>query len=398
LALPGPLLGLRGVGRGRALAAFGLGLTGAVLPLFVYFAFHGVLGVMLHSGLVRPFVGYLPTSGISPLVPLAWWELGGLAGPVAFPYMPEPLWRLLQFQRLPGPSLYPVYWFAVELFVRLLYGSLVVAGVAAGVHWLRGRRSASPDPVLPAFAGLAFAVVLSAFPRADYPHVISVYPLVGLLLVALWERSLGRSRLLPGPRTAAYLETAAVVVLLAGVGALTTRSHSYFTYPLELERASLRIDPTHDYVESVVRFIDDEVGEGESLFVFGHEAQYYFLTDRYYPWRFVQLYPGQTGAGGGSELVEVLEGSPPRVIIRGTRGIPGVPALKSDAPLLDRWVKAHYLGDPRAFQRYLPPSGWPHHVLIRLLAPRDPEALLGARQEAAGSGASQRRNSRAAPR
>jgi hypothetical protein len=397
LLLPGPLLGGHGSGRWRGLGAFGAGLMALVLPVLGYFALHGVLGSMLYSGLVRPFVGYLPTSGISPLVPLAWWEIGALAGPVAFPYMPEPLWRLLQFQRLPGPSLYPVYWLAVELFVRLLYSSLAVAGVAVGVHWLRGRRSGKRDPVLMAFAGLAAAVVLSAFPRADYPHVISVYPLVGLLLLVFWERSLGRSRLLPGPRMAAWIEATALVVVLTGVGALTARSHSYFTHPLELERASLLIDPTHDYVESVVRFIDDEVAEGEPIFVFGHEAQYYFLTDRYHPWRFVQLYPGQTGDDGGSELVETLEEMPPRVIIRGTRGIPGVPALESDAPVLDRWVKAHYLGEPRAFQRYPPPSGWPHHVLIRLLAPRDP-SFVGARQAAGESRASQSRNRRAAPR
>jgi hypothetical protein len=354
--------------RMRELAAFGVGAAAPVLLMAGYFAAQGVLPQMVESGLVRPLSSYLPTSGISGLAPLRWWELGGLQDVGSFPYWVEPYWRMLKFERLPGKSLYPLYWLGGEVFARVLYSSVLVAFAAVAVHRLRtvGGGGAPRDRGLHASAALAFAVVLSAAPRLDLPHVISVYPLVLVLLFCLWERFVRGLRLgLAAPR----LETAAVLLLVFGTAILTGIHHSHLSYRLKLERADLRIDPFDAYTESVVRFISDELGSDDRLFVLGHDAHYYFLSGRFHPWRFVQLYPGQEGADGGRELVEILEREPPKLIVTGTLRIPGVPSLSDYAPQLDRWVASRYELDPRAAQRYPPPAGWPRS-LVTVLRPR----------------------------
>ena len=62
----------------RELGAFAAGFAAVVVPMFGFFASHGVLGAMLHSGFVRPLTGYLPLSGISAAYMLEWWNFGAL--------------------------------------------------------------------------------------------------------------------------------------------------------------------------------------------------------------------------------------------------------------------------------------------------------------------------------
>jgi hypothetical protein len=174
---------------------------------------------------------------------------------------------------------------------------------------------------------------------------------------------------------AVRIEAAAVLLLVVGAAILTGIHHSHLSYRLKLERADLRIDPFDAYTESVVRFISDELRSDDRLFVLGHDAQYYFLSGRFHPWRFVQLYPGQEGGDGGRELAELLEREPPALIVTGTLRIPGVPTLSEYAPELDRWVAGRYEFDPRAAQRYPPPAGWPRS-LVTVLRPRRSPAPL----------------------
>lgn len=363
----------RSPARMRELAAFGVGAAAPVLLMLGYFAAQGVLPEMVGSGLVRPLSTYLPTSGISGLAPLRWWELGELQDLSAFPYWVEPYWRMLTFQRLPGESLYPLYWLAGEVFARVLYTSVLVAFVAAGVHRFRtvGDGRAPRDRRLHAFAALAFAVVLSAAPRLDLPHVISVYPLVLVLLFCLWERLVRADRGFRLGLAAVRIETTSVLLLVVGAAILTGIHHSHLSYRLTLERADLRIDPVDAYTESVVRFISDELESDDRLFVLGHDAQYYFLSGRFYPWPFVQLYPGQEGGDGGRELAELLQREPPKLVVTGTLRIPGVPLLSAYAPHLDRYVRSRYVFDPRAAERYPPPPGRPLS-LVAVLRPRSP--------------------------
>ena len=177
-------------------------LAGFVLsvgPALAYFAAHGLLGDMLHGGLVRPFTGYLPTAAVPFSVPLEWWKLGALEGEPAQPYFPLHYTEMIYFDLLPWPGWKHGWWLVGEVFSRLLYTSVPVAFALLAWLWFRARRQpAASDREREArrrcfaFGLLAFAVTASAFPRADFPHIINVYPVVLLLLFAVSSpRSLG---------------------------------------------------------------------------------------------------------------------------------------------------------------------------------------------------------------
>jgi hypothetical protein len=340
--------------RGRDLGALVVGSAAVLLPALAYFAAQGLLPRLLASGLLRPFTGYLPTSAVSFLTPLAWWEWGALRDMPAFAYFPGAYWTLLAREWLPGAALYPVYWGAGELLSRLLYTSVPLLLVSA---WVRTRRAGSiaRDGRVRAAGLLAFAALLSAFPRADFFHLVSVYPLLLLLGFALLPESPdgGRAPFAPGTRRLA----AAVALALALCGALAVVFQSQFRHRIRLPRGELAVDAPMAWLEPIVRYLDQQIPPGEPLFVYGHEAYYYFLADRYSPWPFAQLYPGQQGADGGRELVERLERDAPRRIVRGILNWPALPALPGYAPRLDAWVRAHYEPDPELARRFPLPAG-----------------------------------------
>ncbi len=98
--------------------------------------------------------------------------------------------------------------------------------------------------------------------------------------------------------------------------------------------------------------------------MYGHEAHVYFLTDRYNDWPFAQLYPGQTGPGGGEAVVAVLERDRPRIVYRGLGGWPGTPGLATYLPALERYVRQEFRRLPRLFEHNPPPAGEPPHPAV----------------------------------
>jgi hypothetical protein len=244
---------------------------------------------------------------------------------------------------LPGAALYPAYWSAGELFARLFYTSVPAVFIVA---WLRTRRPGSDARVgrVRAMALLAFAGLLSAFPRADYFHLVSVYPLLLLLGFALSNASMRRLAV-------------GVALALTLAGGLAVVFQQQFRYRIELPRGSFAVHPPTAWLEPIVKYLDDELAPGEPLFVYGHEAFYYFLADRYSAWPFAQLYPGQEGGDGGQALVELLERDPPRLIVRGMLNWPALPVLPRYAPRLHAFLSANYEPDPGLAKRYAPPGG-----------------------------------------
>jgi hypothetical protein len=312
------------------------------------------------SGLLRPFLQYLPTSGISFAEPLAWWRLGELRDAAGFPFSVGPYWSMLMNGVLPGESWYPVYWTAGEIFVRVLYTSVLVAFFAVLWRWgraVRAGRISPHDRKLFAYSCLALAVFLSAFPRADLFHVMSVYPVVFLLLFAL-RRSTAEEVDDPGSRAPApWLSACAVSLLLLVTASLAVTQNARMTYRMQTKRADLYIDPSHSWIETMVKYVEEIRPPRDLMFVYGHEAYYYFLTGRYYPWPFVQVYPGQVGGDRGMPLARVLRRNPPDFIIRGLMEWPGVPKISSYARALDFWVMVRYEADADFFERHPPPSG-----------------------------------------
>ena len=333
--------------RGRELGAFALGVGLPVAAMALYFGAHGLLGQMLYSGLIRPFSGYLPTSGISFALPLRWWELGELRNMPAFPYFVSPYWVMLTRGELPA---WTGLWLLGEIFARAFYTAVpAVFGVAA----LRGFRGHSTGGEgarrRVEIALFALAALLSAFPRADFYHIASVSPLV--LLVAFGLAPTGPSRL------RRRIETAAVVVATAASFGFLVHYDAQLGHRFTLDRADLWISPKAAWLESIVDYLRDELEPGEDLFVYGSEAYYYFLADRYHDWPFCQLYPGQAGGDGGRALAGELSRNPPVAVVRGVIDWPGLPSLASHTRILATHLRGRYARDDALFQRYPPAAG-----------------------------------------
>jgi hypothetical protein len=152
--------------------------------------------------------------------------------------------------------------------------------------------------------------------------------------------------------------------------ALTHRSA--LTHHIELPRADVWVDPADAWMQPVIEVISEELAEGERLFVYGHESHFYFLTGRFYPWPFSQLYPGQAGGDGGQALARLLVEKPPKLVIEGVRGWPGLPAIRSYAPAVGAQISARFRRDATFFERHpVPGDGLlPPDWAVRILRPR----------------------------
>jgi len=366
----------------RSCTAFGIGVALPVGFMTAYFASHGVGGAMLESGLLGPFTGYMPASSIGFDEPLRWWELGSLRGTPGNPYFSGPFLLAMSGKLLPAENLYSAYWMAAEVATRALYTSIPLA--FGWVLFSAGRAiSLGLSPALPAaslwFAGMAATVMASAWPRFDFYHVISVYPVVLLLLFERFATLRGAGSETSHAGDAGVLEgggqrskggahwfaRGALVLLLVLTGSVSVLHQATHRHHLELERADLYISPFSGWVESIVSLARAELEPGDPLFVYGHEAAFYFLAERFSTWRFAQLYPGQVGAGRGSELAEYLSANPPELIVR---GLAGTPPLDSYTPELLSWVLEHYAVDGAVFESYPPPVDYtPPRWLVAVL-------------------------------
>ncbi len=348
--------GSGGPATARSIALGFAGFAAAVLPGVAWFAWHGVLVEGLYSGLVRPFTDYVGTSGIAYGRALRWWELGSLEGPSGFSYFPESVWTLIRRELLPGgASLSSFYWLVGELFVRGVYTAMPLAFAGAvGLAWRDFRAGRGRPSLLTVFACLAGAVVLSAFPRTDFAHMMGIYPLVLLLGFAVSGELFRNGR---AARIARGIEAASVGAVLFACGVASVSFFGSMTARLELERARLWVWPEDHFVGSVVRYVDEELREGEPLFVYGYEAYYYFLSGHYSPWPFSQLYPGQAGSDDGASLARLLESDPPPVVVQGFVHFPGVPGLPTQVPRLQAFLEEHYQTTDEPFRRHPPASG-----------------------------------------
>ncbi len=355
--------------RGAEVGVFALGMAILLVPFAAFFASHGVFGQMVHSGLVRPLTAYLPTSGI-PFAPmLAWWNLGEFEGSdVAAVYLPLRGVHLLREGLMPGAPWYPSYWIALEIFSRALYASLPIAFLWAFARWVRSARGGHAthrDSLVFRLAVLSLAVVLSAFPRADFFHIMSVYPLVALLCFALLEPRTRVRR-----RISLWAETGAVASLLGATLYLAAVYDSGLTYRMKLERADVYVSPNDSWVKPVVETVSESVPAHQQIFVYGNEAQFYFLTGRFFPWPFSQLYQGQEGGDGGAALAALLSRLRPAVVLAGLMDWPGVPTIDSYAPQLSEFIESHYSHAWAFFEFHPPPQGaQPSYLAFKVLRP-----------------------------
>jgi hypothetical protein len=177
---------------GRAVALGGGGAL-VVVATLVPFALRGSLGALYERVVLGSL--YLAQPYFVPLPAFDLWSLRPAEiAPRVFSYFPSPLFDLLTEGRLdPGRWL---LFFGVEHLVKLAY-YLPVLFFAAGVLSLaRGMRSAEPRGTWSArLCVLLFAVAsyASMLYRADWTHLLNVYPAVLLLATLLLARAPGRA-------------------------------------------------------------------------------------------------------------------------------------------------------------------------------------------------------------
>jgi hypothetical protein len=350
------------------LAAYAAGLFLVLASMSIYFASEGLFEEMIRGGLFRPFTGYLSTSAISFLPPLEWWNFGelDLHGPIYFSQLSV---ELVLNTTPPVQSIRDFYLGLGEFASRALYSVIPIAFAACAWLWLRAFRVSAPDEHdehddeesalararFFSAAGVALAITVSAFPRADFIHVISIYPAVALIGFALCRPSLlgvgwahaeqSRSR---GQGRRMHFEAAFVALLLVTTTFLTLRHDATLSHRLSIERADLWVRPRDAWLERLIPFIRAQVPEGESLFVYGHEAHWYFLSDRYTPRGFSQIYPGMTGDETGQKLATLIRETRPRIIVQGVLTWPGMPPVPGYTRAFRRTLYRLYKLDPEA--------------------------------------------------
>lgn len=219
-------------------------------------------------------------------------------------------------------------------------------------------------------AALSIAALASAFPRADYYHIISIYPVMLVLAFVTGSHLLADLRRPWMKRTATITGAAAVVGLLFTTLLAAGWYFRGMTYHADFDRGHVCIYPENAWVEDVVRYLDANVAAGNGIFVYGPEAYYYYFSDRYGSWPFVQLYPGMTGDDDGKALAQSLAAAPPELIVKGlVAGWPGLAAMDSYAGALKAFVDAHYEPTTRPFSDGLgPDAAAPPTWLLQVLA------------------------------
>jgi hypothetical protein len=192
---------------------------------------------------------------------------------------------------LPGKALQEFYWALGEFMTRLVYASLPIEFAVCAWFWLRAFREAQPSKASEAdafllararfftTAGVSLGITSSAFPRADYVHIATIYPAVALILFALGRAGrLGRGWTDPVHETQAppsrrfRIEAALVALLLSTTVFLVVRYDAILTHRLTLDRADLRVRAEDAWQKSLITYLRRQVAPGEPLFIYGRSA------------------------------------------------------------------------------------------------------------------------------
>lgn len=323
------------------------GIAALAMPL-AYFAAHGLAKEFAVNALVRPFTDYLPLSGLPYTKMLKLWEFGSTSNRDLFPYI-TPMSCAIIYTHLDATGVWlSRQALATEAVSRAIFLVIPLAFGLGGALIVRSLRARAPSlpRIAPALALylLAAGIFFSAFPRADYPHVINVAPawlavlfVAGDLVGSGANATRRRQRL-----TDTILALGVVAALVAGVVLLVL---IYRSSPVSADlpgAGRVRSTLQQEQVGAITRYIRARTKPADPLFVLGHEAFYYFLCDRYSPWPFAQVFPGQTGAGAGRELADAIERLRIRYVIKGDTRFPGLPPIESYAPSLMRYIGGHY--------------------------------------------------------
>jgi hypothetical protein len=282
----------------RRAVALGAGAALVVVVTLVPYALRGNLGALYERVVLGSL--YLAQPYFVPLPGFDLWSLRPAEiAPRVFAYFPSPLFDLLTEGRLdPGRWL---LFLGVEHLVKLAY-YLPVLFFGAGVLSLaRGLRSGEPRAAWSArLAVLLFAVAsyASMLYRADWTHLMNVYPAVLLLATLLVARGSGRSRSVAAVGCGSLWAAASAAMVFVVFAAQSS--------PVETPRGRVRALPSQAVeVRAVLGHLAAQPSGTTFLFL-RSDPLYYFLAGLRVPIPFDLVVPGYLTAEDDAALAERL--------------------------------------------------------------------------------------------
>lgn len=190
-----------------------------------------------------------------------------------------------------------------ELVVRALivFGltlPAILPPVVAIVAWLRRREAANLIVVIGAFALLA-----SAYPRFDVPHLTYAAPLFYALLAPEFARFSSNKA-----RVAAFLGTCLLTTLFGGYAVLLRFSET----PILSQVGNIRASAED---RALITGLQQRVPRGSTLFVYPYLPVAYFLTLTENPTRYSYLQPGMMSDHDEQTALAELEAAPPERVL-----------------------------------------------------------------------------------
>lgn len=291
----------------RAIRAFPLVAFGAALPLIPilgYFIYHGALGDLLMALLVYPFERFAGEHGI-PYLPLeTFWDSTPLKGSARWTY--GPMAMVGGFQLFAERALLQ----QTERLLALIYWfppALIVGGALLS---LRKRVSGGQlDGPLLAITICAAFYFLGVFPRADFNHLINVYPPILILGAAVTHRLM---QVLSGFRPLQLALCAAALTVFAAYGQISFYWYQSLLHNLNSHvggaRGGVLIDPLsagmYNYEVATLRELTEE---GEPVLTLPGLSMLNFLADRPMPSRYYNLYAVHIAHDLGLEVAQQSE-------------------------------------------------------------------------------------------
>jgi hypothetical protein len=305
LALAADALYARSPGRGAWLRRGAWLLAGAGAPLALASAHYAAQGSLpgLFQYAVLDLFHLQGAYAIAP-PPLAPWFSRPDLPMLALPYIPPPL-LAFAFERK-GAAASPALRLALELLVKgayylpLLALAALLAALGRGAAARMPRAQWSSLVLLAGFAGTSYASMLY---RADWMHLMNVYP--ALLIACAWAGA----RLGARSRAAAAFAGALCALWLAAGAAVAAALLAGSSAALETARGRL-VDwqPVVEDVEPVVRYLEARPA-GERIAVLPASPLLYFLSGRRMPLAHDLFMPGLIGPRAdrrtAGELAEV---------------------------------------------------------------------------------------------
>lgn len=299
----------------RALQVFPIVAAGvgvALLPILAYFVYHGAVGDLLVALLVYPFERFLGNHSI-PYIPVeTFWDSGVLHGrsrwiysPMAMSGMAHMFTEAAELRRA-EQLLTLIYWFP-----PLLIGS----GVLLSFRELFSKGKL--DGPLLAITLCSSCYFLGVFPRADFNHLINVYPPIVVLGAVVTHRVFGA---LQGIRILLFPAAAVVALVFSAYGQLSLHWYQGLVENLDTEvgtsRGGVFVDAlSAGMINYEVDKIRELTKEGEPVLTLPGLSMINFLADRPMPSRYYNLYAVHIAHDRGAEVVSASEAAGVRYAI-----------------------------------------------------------------------------------